>query len=90
MVGEDDDVVAAGLEAYGGVDDEPLGATDAQIWVEEDDGLGVIVVISASASRVCGGGVGSRGGWASRCHGGGLHRRKVKLFTMPQGVLHLS
>lgn len=37
MVGEDDDAVAAPLQADGGVDDEALGAADAEVRVEEDD-----------------------------------------------------
>lgn len=38
MVGVDDYFVAAGLEADCGVDDETLGAADAEVWMEEDDG----------------------------------------------------
>lgn len=37
---EDRDFVAALLQSDGGVDDEPLGATDAEVGVEEDDALG--------------------------------------------------
>lgn len=40
MVGEDDDAVATLLQADGGVDDEALGAADAEVRVEEDDGAG--------------------------------------------------
>ena len=35
--GEDCDFVPARLQADGGVDDEALGAPDAEVWVEEDD-----------------------------------------------------
>lgn len=38
VVGVDDYFVAAGLEADCGVDDETLGAADAEVWMEEDDG----------------------------------------------------
>lgn len=38
--GEDCDFVAEVLQAYCGVDDEALGAADAEVGVEEDDVLG--------------------------------------------------
>lgn len=38
VVREDDDLVPPLLEADGRVDDQPLGAADAQVWVEEDYG----------------------------------------------------
>lgn len=38
MVGEYDYFVAARLQADGGIDHEALGAADAEIGVEEDDG----------------------------------------------------
>lgn len=34
-----DDLVTAVLEADGCVNDESLGATNAQVWVQEDNGL---------------------------------------------------
>ena len=37
VAGEDRDAVAKILEADGGIDDETLGAADAEIGVEEDD-----------------------------------------------------
>ena len=37
--GEDRDAVAELLEADGGVEDEALGAADAEVWVEEYDAL---------------------------------------------------
>lgn len=40
VVGVDDDVGAPVLEADGGVDDEALGAADAQVRVEEHMGAG--------------------------------------------------
>jgi len=49
VVGEDDDAVAALLQADGGVDDEPLGAADAQVRVEEDDGAGAAAAAAAAA-----------------------------------------
>lgn len=50
VVGEDDDSVAALLEADGGIDDETFSAADAEVGMEEDDGgLGVCL---------CGGSVG--------------------------------
>lgn len=39
MAGENDHLVAAVLKTNGGINDEPLGATNAQVWVQEDDGL---------------------------------------------------
>lgn len=47
VVGEDDDAVAAPLQADGGVDDEALRAADAEVWVEEDDGA----VVAAAGRR---------------------------------------
>lgn len=45
VAGEDDDLVAAILEADGGVYNEPFSATDTQVWVEKHDGaLGLILV----------------------------------------------
>jgi hypothetical protein len=38
MVGEDDNFVPALLKANGGIDDEALSTTNAQVGVEEDDG----------------------------------------------------
>jgi hypothetical protein len=35
----DGDLVAAALQAHGGVNDQPLGATNAQVRVEEDNVL---------------------------------------------------
>lgn len=40
--GEDGDRVAEGLEREGGVEDEALGAADAEVRVEEDDAFGVV------------------------------------------------
>ncbi|KAL9032097.1 MAG: hypothetical protein Q9214_008111, partial [Letrouitia sp. 1 TL-2023] len=40
--GEDDDGVAEGLEREGGVEDEALGAADAEVRVEEDDAFGAV------------------------------------------------
>ena len=40
VVGVDDDFVPKGLQADGGVDDEALGAADAEVWVDEDYGFG--------------------------------------------------
>ena len=37
--GEDDDVVALRLQTDGGIDDEPLGTSNAQVRVKEDDVL---------------------------------------------------
>lgn len=34
---ENRDFVAPVLQPHGGVDDEALGAADAQVWVEKDD-----------------------------------------------------
>lgn len=52
MVGEDDDAVATRLEAYSCIDDETLCATNAQVWVEKDNGaLVIIVVIEAVDGR---------------------------------------
>ena len=39
MRGEDGDRVPERLQAHGRVDDEALGAADAQVWVQEDDVL---------------------------------------------------
>ena len=43
VVGEDDDAVAAFLEANGGINDQALGAANAQVRVEEDDGTLVLL-----------------------------------------------
>lgn len=40
--GEDGDGVAEGLEGEGGVEDEALGAADAEVRVEEDDASGAV------------------------------------------------
>lgn len=34
---EDGDLVAQRLQSYCGVNDQPLGASDTEIWVNEDD-----------------------------------------------------
>ena len=39
MARENDDLVSEILQADGSVDDQPLGAANAQIRVQEDDGL---------------------------------------------------
>ena len=39
--GEDGDFVVQPLEAHGGVDDKTFGASDAKVWVEEDNVLRV-------------------------------------------------
>ena len=39
MAREDDNVIATVLQADGGVDHEPLGASDSQVGMQEDDGL---------------------------------------------------
>ena len=66
MVGEDGDFVAAQLEGDGGVDDEAFCAADAEVWVEEDDGLG------RGVGGHGGGGCGGHGGLGGR--NGGLVR----------------
>ena len=49
VAGEDDDFVAALLKADGGVDDESLGAADAEVGVQKDYGLflGILFVLFA-------------------------------------------
>jgi hypothetical protein len=70
VVGEDDDAVAALLQAHGGVDNETLGAADAQVWVEEDEGaLGAAVGIAAGIGG--GGGDGVCGGYGTSLGGHG-------------------
>lgn len=44
MVGEDDDFMAAGLQAHGCVDNEAFCAADAEVGVEEDNCAGDSVV----------------------------------------------
>lgn len=39
VVGKDDDAMASFLQAHGGVDDESLRTTDAQVGMEEDEGV---------------------------------------------------
>ena len=64
MTGEDDDLVATVLEADGGVDNETLSASDAQVGMQEDYGLGLVgrgrlllltchVVVSWQCVRMC-------------------------------------
>jgi hypothetical protein len=75
VVGEDDDAVAALLQAHGGVDDEAFGAADAQVRVEEDEGaLGAAVGIAAGA---VGGGVRRGYGESLGGHGCGCRWRLV-------------
>ena len=39
MACEDDDLVSKILQADCSIDDQPLGAANAQVWVQEDNGL---------------------------------------------------
>lgn len=54
VAGKDDDLVAALLQADGGVDDQSLGPANAQVGMEEDYGLFlecVILLIVAVVGR---------------------------------------
>lgn len=53
--GVDCDAVAEGAQGEGGVEDQTLGAADAEVRVQEDDA-------SARLLLACGGGRGGRGG----------------------------
>lgn len=43
VAGENDDLVASLLQADGGIDDKPFGPTDAQVGVQEDYCLAVVL-----------------------------------------------
>lgn len=58
VVGEDDDAVAAFLQADSSVDDEAFCAADAQVWMEKDDcfifGRGVGFALGRGRRRLFG------------------------------------